>query len=208
MERLFKLDHSKWKVADGIRVIKKHDLEKLIQASEIIDAAQKEAAKIKEQAKIDYQKRFEEGLLQGKEEGKAEYTLKIMETVLSSVDSLEGLERQLVDVVVQSVSKIIGEIPQDERIIRIVRKGLNAVRGEKRVVIRVSLLDEPYVRNDLKAYILSPDGRSGYIEVIGDPNLRQSDCVIETQLGVVEAGLNSQLRILSKALSSRVNEQK
>ena len=100
MERLFKLDHSKWKVADGIRVIKKHDLEKLIQASEIIDAAQKEAAKIKEQAKIDYQKRFEEGLLQGQEEGKAEYTLKIMETVLSSVDSLEGLERQLVDVVV------------------------------------------------------------------------------------------------------------
>ena len=208
MERVFKLDHSKWKVADGIRVIKKQDLEKLIQASEIIDAAQKEAAKIKEQAKIDYQKRFEEGLLQGQEEGKAEYTLKIMETVLSSVDSLEGLERQLVDVVVQSVSKIIGEIPQDERIIRIVRKGLNAVRGEKRVVIRVSLLDEPYVRNDLKAYILSPDGRSGYIEVIGDPNLRQSDCVIETQLGVVEAGLSSQLRILSKALSSRVNEQK
>ena len=127
MERLFKLDHSKWKVADGIRVIKKHDLEKLIQASEIIDASQKEAAKIKEQAKIDYQKRFEEGLLQGQEEGKAEYTFKIMETVLSSVDSLEGLERQLVDVVVQSVSKIIGEIPQDERIIRIVRKGLNAV---------------------------------------------------------------------------------
>ena len=170
MERVFKLDHSKWKVADGIRVIKKQDLEKLIQASEIIDAAQKEAAKIKEQAKIDYQKRFEEGLLQGQEEGKAEYTFKIMETVLSSVDSLEGLERQLVDVVVQSVSKIIGEIPQDERIIRIVRKGLNAVRGEKRVVIRVSLLDEPYVRNDLKAYILSPDGRSGYIEVIGDPS--------------------------------------
>ena len=45
MERVFKLDHSKWKVADGIRVIKKQDLEKLIQASEIIDAAQKEAAK-------------------------------------------------------------------------------------------------------------------------------------------------------------------
>ena len=73
MERLFKLDHSKWKVADGIRVIKKHDLEKLIQASEIIDASQKEAAKIKEQAKIDYQKRFEEGLLQGQEEGKLDY---------------------------------------------------------------------------------------------------------------------------------------
>ena len=139
-----------------------------------------------------------------KEEGKSEYTFKIMDMVLSQVDSLESLEKQLVEVVTKSVNKIIGDLDEKDRIVRVVRKGLSAVRGEKRIVVRVSTHDEPIVREDLKAYLLSDDGRSGYIEVIGDVNLKKGDCILETQMGVVEASLDTQLKILSESLSARV----
>ncbi|WP_277296577.1 HrpE/YscL family type III secretion apparatus protein [Succinatimonas hippei] len=205
MEKIFHLDaDDKLQIADDVKIIRKDDLEKFFVAEEIILESKKKAQEILDKAEEIYKNRFEQGLTEGKEEGKSEYTFKIMDMVLSQVDSLESLEKQLVEVVTKSVNKIIGDLDEKDRIVRVVRKGLSAVRGEKRIVVRVSTHDEPIVREDLKAYLLSDDGRSGYIEVIGDVNLKKGDCILETQMGVVEASLDTQLKILSESLSARV----
>ena len=205
MEKIFHLDaDDKLQIADDVKIIRKDDLEKFFAAEEIILESKKKAQEILDKAEEIYKNRFEQGLTEGKEEGKSEYTFKIMDMVLSQVDSLESLEKQLVEVVTKSVNKIIGDLDEKDRIVRVVRKGLSAVRGEKRIVVRVSTHDEPLVREDLKAYLLSDDGRSGYIEVIGDVNLKKGDCILETQMGVVEASLDTQLKILSESLSARV----
>ena len=205
MEKIFHLDaDDKLQIADDVKIIRKDDLEKFFAAEEIILESKKKAQEILDKAEEIYKNRFEQGLTEGKEEGKSEYTFKIMDMVLSQVDSLESLEKQLVEVVTKSVNKIIGDLDEKDRIVRVVRKGLSAVRGEKRIVVRVSTHDEPIVREDLKAYLLSDDGRSGYIEVIGDVNLKKGDCILETQMGVVEASLDTQLNILSESLSARV----
>ena len=205
MEKIFNLDaDDKLQIADDVKIIRKDDLEKFFAAEEIILESKKKAQEILDKAEEIYKNRFEQGLTEGKEEGKSEYTFKIMDMVLSQVDSLESLEKQLVEVVTKSVNKIIGDLDEKDRIVRVVRKGLSAVRGEKRIVVRVSTHDEPIVREDLKAYLLSDDGRSGYIEVIGDVNLKKGDCILETQMGVVEASLDTQLKILSESLSARV----
>ena len=205
MEKIFHLDaDDKLQIADDVKIIRKDDLEKFFAAEEIILESKKKAQEILDKAEEIYKNRFEQGLTEGKEEGKSEYTFKIMDMVLSQVDSLESLEKQLVEVVTKSVNKIIGDLDEKDRIVRVVRKGLSAVRGEKRIVVRVSTHDEPIVREDLKAYLLSDDGRSGYIEVRGDVNLKKGDCILETQMGVVEASLDTQLKILSESLSARV----
>ena len=205
MEKIFHLDaDDKLQIADDVKIIRKDDLENFFAAEEIILESKKKAQEILDKAEEIYKNRFEQGLTEGKEEGKSEYTFKIMDMVLSQVDSLESLEKQLVEVVTKSVNKIIGDLDEKDRIVRVVRKGLSAVRGEKRIVVRVSTHDEPIVREDLKAYLLSDDGRSGYIEVIGDVNLKKGDCILETQMGVVEASLDTQLKILSESLSARV----
>ena len=205
MEKIFHLDaDDKLQIADDVKIIRKDDLEKFFAAEEIILESKKKAQEILDKAEEIYKNRFEQGLTEGKEEGKSEYTFKIMDMVLSQVDSLESLEKQLVEVVTKSVNKIIGDLDEKDRIVRVVRKGLSAVRGEKRIVVRVSTHDEPIVREDLKAYLLSDDGRGGYIEVIGDVNLKKGDCILETQMGVVEASLDTQLKILSESLSARV----
>ena len=205
MEKIFHLDaDDKLQIADDVKIIRKDDLEKFFAAEEIILESKKKAQEILDKAEEIYKNRFEQGLTEGKEEGKSEYTFKIMDMVLSQVDSLESLEKQLVEVVTKSVNKIIGDLDEKDRIVRVVRKGLSAVRGEKRIVVRVSTHDEPIVREDLTAYLLSDDGRSGYIEVIGDVNLKKGDCILETQMGVVEASLDTQLKILSESLSARV----
>ena len=180
MEKIFHLDaDDKLQIADDVKIIRKDDLEKFFAAEEIILESKKKAQEILDKAEEIYKNRFEQGLTEGKEEGKSEYTFKIMDMVLSQVDSLESLEKQLVEVVTKSVNKIIGDLDEKDRIVRVVRKGLSAVRGEKRIVVRVSTHDEPIVREDLKAYLLSDDGRSGYIEVIRDVNLKKGDVVLK-----------------------------
>lgn len=204
MDKMFVLGSRKWQIDPSLKIIPKEALDRLYDANEIIDKARKVALEVERKAKEDYDKRYQEGYEVGVEEGKSEYTFKIMEMVTAQLDSLEGLEKQLVEVVINAIAKVIGEIDRDDLIVRVVRQGLNAVRGEKRILIKVSLNEEVAVREDLKAFLLSADGSSGYIEVLGDPNLRSGDCILETPMGVVEASLSSQLKILNKSLRERV----
>ena len=69
-----------------------------------------------------------------------------METVLSSVEYIEGIEATLVNVVAVAVRKVIGEIDENERIVRIVRNALVTVRNQQHVTIRVAPADEKAVR--------------------------------------------------------------
>lgn len=204
MDKMFVLGSRKWQIDPSLKIIPKEALERLYDANEIIDKARKVALEVEKKAQEDYDKRFKEGYEVGVEEGKSEYTFKILEMVTAQLDSLEGLEKQLVEVVINAIAKVIGEIDRDDLIVRVVRQGLNAVRGEKRILIKVSLNEEAAVREDLKAFLLSADGSSGYIEVLGDPTLRSGDCILETPMGVVEASLRSQLTILNKSLRERV----
>ncbi len=204
MDKMFVLGSRKWQIDPSLKIIPKEALERLYDANEIIDKARKVALEVEKKAQEDYDKRFKEGYEVGVEEGKSEYTFKIMEMVTAQLDSLEGLEKQLVEVVINAIAKVIGELDRDDLIVRVVRQGLNAVRGEKRILIKVSLNEEHAVREDLKAFLLSADGSSGYIEVLGDPGLRSGDCILETPMGVVEASLRSQLTILNKSLRERV----
>ncbi len=207
MDKQFILGTRKIDLQPGARIVRREELNVLYDADEIISKAAQAAERIEQKAQEDYQRRYEEGFAQGQEEGKSEYAMKIMEMVMTQLDSLEGLERQLTEVVISSVEKLIGTFDKQELAVRIVRKALAAVRGEKRVLVRVSLQDEPAVRADLQPFLLTPDGSSGYLEVRGDPALNQGDCMLETSLGVVEAGLSSQLALLSKALRERTGEQ-
>lgn len=204
MAKIFRIENDSFTPASDQKIIKKADLLDLYEANEILDKARDRARVIEDEAQAVYQKRYEQGLEQGREEGKEEYAMKIMETVLSSLDSLQGLEQEIVALVIDAVQKVIGEIDDEELVRRIVRRGLASVRGENRIVVRVSVEDEKIVRDDLKSMLLSDDGSSGYADVVADSTLKHLDCIIETKLGVVDSSLDNQLRILKATLADKV----
>lgn len=206
MDKMFVLSRDSWQISPDCRIIRKEELGAWQQAQDMLQKSRELAAKKADEAEQAYEKRQQEGYEAGLEDGKSEYTMKIMEMVMAQVDSLEGLEKQLVQVVISSVRKIIGDFDQNELIVRVVRQALNAVRGEKRILVRVSLADEAAVRADLQPFLLSPDGSQGYIEVLGDASFKRGDCVLETQMGVVEGSVSSQLSILEKTLKQRVGD--
>ena len=131
---------------------------------------------------------------------------KMMETAMQAVEYIENIEETLVGVVTSAVRKIIGELDEKERIVRVVRTALVAVRSQQKVLIRVCPADEAAVRDALSAMIASAPGGVSFLDVSADPRMKPGDCILESELGVVDAGLETQLKALENALSSKIKE--
>ena len=166
----------------------------------MLDAARERVADMERKAGEAYERRREEGYRDGVEEGRLEHAEKVMETVLSSVEYIEGIEATLVNVVAVAVRKVIGEIDENERIVRIVRNALVTVRNQQHVTIRVAPADEKAVREGLA----SMPGGASFLDVVPDARLERGACLLESELGVVDASLETQLKALENALRSKI----
>ena len=129
----------------------------------------------------------------------------MLETGMQAVEYLQGLEQQIVDVVTSTVRKIIGDIDAKERIVGVVRTALDQVRGRQRVVIRVCPSDEPNVREALAPMLARVSSARG-IELVADTHLSEGDCVLESEMGVVDASLSVQLAAIEHALHAKIGE--
>ena len=203
MASLFQLTHNSLSVATGQKVIKAKELQKFIEAQNILDEAKQRAALIIENAEKEYQIRKEQGYVDGQNEGKLEHAEKIMETVLSSLAFIEKIESTVVEVVTESIQKVIGELDENERIVRIVRTALQNVRNQQQILIRVSPHDEKIVREAL-APMLQHGQSSHFLDVIADSKLTPDSCILETELGVIDASLSTQLKALENAFNNKI----
>ena len=129
----------------------------------------------------------------------------MMETIISSVEFIEGIESTLVSVVNQSIRKIIGDMDDKDRIVAIVRNALNVVRGQQKVTVRVSPADEAAVLQAMAAMTSSASG-SSFLTVIADVRLEKDSCILESELGVVDASLSTQLKALENAFTSKIQQ--
>ena len=153
MGTLFRLGRDAVTPAAGTRVLKASEASLLLEAQTLLDAARERAAEMDREAQAAYERRREEGYRDGQEEGRLEHAEKVLETVLSSVEYIEGIESTLVRVVSEAIRKVIGEVDENERIVRIVRNALTTVRNQQRVLIRVAPADEKPVREALAAML-------------------------------------------------------
>ena len=192
--------------APGVRVLRMTEYARLVEANEALAAAKEQAAIIRGEAEQAYEDRKREGYEDGLMEGRMEQAEKMMETALQAVEYIEGLEDTLVKVVSSAVRKIIGELDDTECMVRVVRNALAVVRSQQKVLIRVAPVDEPGVREALAAMLAaSPDG-GALLDVTADPRMKHGDCILECELGVVDASLETQLKAIENALLSKIRK--
>jgi type III secretion protein L len=205
MAALFQFVEKRLSPAPGQLIVKADEAVAFFAAEELLGIAREEKERIAASADEIYRKRHEEGYQDGIMEGKMEYSAKILETVMSSVEYLESLETSIVRIVSEVTRKLIGEMDHDEVIVRLVRQALNSARSERRVLIHVSSHDEPVVRRELAALLQQRDGGpAGFLDVLSDPELPPGSCVLESEMGVIEASLETQLKNIEKTLLKHV----
>ncbi|MDR2451625.1 MAG: HrpE/YscL family type III secretion apparatus protein [Candidatus Accumulibacter sp.] len=205
MAALFQFVEKRFSPTPGQSLIKADEAAAFFAAEKLLGIAQEEERRVAALAEEIYQKRHEEGYQDGIMAGKLEYSAKILETVMSSVEYLENLETSIVRIVGEVTRKLIGEMDREEVIVRLVRQALNSVRSERKVLIRVAARDEATVRRDLAALLQQRDGgAAGFLDILADPELSPGSCILESEMGVIEASLETQLKNMERTLLKHV----
>lgn len=193
------LEKSSATIVPTARVLKRDEHAFIIEAQKIIEAARHEASLIKQQAVAEAEAARQEGFAKGQEEGKAVIADQILNTMSQSQAYFAKVEGIMVDLVMRAVRSVIGDLNQRDVAERIVRKALESTRNENHVTVRVS----PTHADDLKArinQIVQAFPKIQFLDVQSDSRLPDHGCVLETEIGVVDASLETQLKAIEKAL--------
>jgi type III secretion protein L len=202
MAELFLLNGLKPAIAPGVKLVKAKAASAFLSALELSAEIAARKTQREKEAEAAYALSREEGYKEGLASGRDEFSLKILDTVMASVEYLEKLEGDLANIVLDAVRKIIGQTPPDQVAVGLVKKALAITRDDRRVIVRVSPEDEPAVRRELQGALST--GAVSFLEVKADGRLKRGDCVLESDLGVVEASVDTQLKNLSTALNGRI----
>lgn len=143
---------------------------------------------------------------QGYQSGLAAASEKTL-TVLRRADQRSAdSEEQLVDLVIESVGALIGELPADVMMPGLALRALRKVcEQHASVVLQVHPDSSAGVQQRLHE-MAAGGGRGVNIEVHADPSMDRLDCRLETELGSVQAGLETQLAAIERALKSELND--
>lgn len=191
----------------GVRLLKAADYAVFVQASEIIAQAEAEAEKLRQQSQQAYEEQRQAGFAAGMAEGKAQMAEQLLDTMAASVDQVAAMEKQLVDVVMMSLRTILGSIDHEELTPKIVANALRLVRDEKKIILRVSEAESAAVATRLADMRRQYPGM-GRVEIVSDPTLAKGGCVLETDIGVVDASLERQLEIIQDTFRRQLEERR
>lgn len=180
-------------------VLKAADYAASLAAEDVIAKAQLEAARIHAESAASYLQQKERGYRDGLEQGKAEMAEQIVATLGQSTVYFSKMEETLVGVVLKAVRRIIGEFDDSERVARIVRQALELLRNQGKVRLKVSPAQSEQLQARVEG-LLTTFPRIEFLEVNSDARLPLDGCILETEFGVIDASVETQLRAIEKAL--------
>ena len=186
------------------RVVKAADVATVRSAAEIIAAAEADAARIREEAKAAFEAEKRRGYEKGLDDGKMEIAMLKLDQVESSVAFMENVEEKMAEIVMKALKTCVTEIGDREMVVQIVRKTMNAViRTQKHVTLKVAADMVETVRARVSE--LTTDFPTvETFDVVEDPRLKGAACVLETEAGVADASVETQLAAIEKSLRKHI----
>lgn len=115
---------------------------------------------------------------------------------------LEDLEPRFVNTITDIYSHIFGVDLMDNRdiLVHLIDSTLRKVESSRTFIVHVSAEDYPYVNMQKQALVEGAVAGRGLIEIIEDIALAKGDCLIETDGGIFDCGVGTQLEELTKKL--------
>ena len=191
-------------LATDRRLVKATEMATVRSAEEIIAAAEADAARIREEAKVAFEEEKKRGYDKGIADGKMEIAMQKLDLLDSSVAFMEGVEQKMADVVMKALKSFVVEVGDREMVVNIVRKTLNAViRTQRHVTLKVAPEMVGVVKERVAAL------RQDYptvetFDVIEDSRLKGPACILETEAGVADASVETQLAAIEKSLQRHI----
>lgn len=198
------IDKPNFKLRSSGRLVKAEEVAAVSSAAEALAAAEAEAARIREEAKAAFEAEKKRGYDEGLRNGKMEIAMQKLDQVDQSVAFMEGVERKMADVVMKALRSFVVEVGDKELVLQVVRKTMNAViRTQRQVVLKVP----PEMVETVRAHIA--ELRVAYptvesFDVVEDSRLKGAACILETEAGVADGSVETQLAAIEKSLKKHI----
>lgn len=182
------------------RLVKAEEIATLATASEIVAAAEAEAAKILEDAKRTFAEERQKGYEKGISDGRQEILQQKLDLLDESVKYMESVEREMGAVVMKALRKCVQDIGDEEMVVQVVRRAMaTIVRSQRQITLRVPA-DKVATVKVRMGEILRDYPAVNFTEVLEDPRLTGVSCVVETAAGLVETSIDAQLAAIEKSI--------
>ncbi|WP_317367313.1 FliH/SctL family protein [uncultured Tyzzerella sp.] len=173
--------------------------------------------KAQEEMNIKAEVMYKEGLDKGYQEGveKAENDCQAIrqeaQDILNNTkkereDTINNLESEIINFILDTTKNILtNSFKFNPNIISLlIKKGLLSIKEIKNLKIFVSESNYSFVEEN-KQNILEIDTEKNNIEIIKDTSLKDTDCVIETEVGTIQCNIDEQLSSVKEALHYILN---
>ena len=184
------------------RLVKASEVATVKSAAEIV--AEAEAARIREEAKTAFEEEKKRGFEKGLQDGKLEIAMQKLEQVDQSVAFMESVEGKMADIVMKALKSCVVEIGDREMVVNIVRKTMNAViRTQRHVTLKVAPEMVAAVKERVSALRVDYPTVETF-DVVEDPRLKGPACILETEAGVADASVETQLAAIERSLKRHI----
>lgn len=183
-------------------LIKASQYQGLLTSQELIAAAQSRSEQILDDAQHEWERQREAGFQAGRllaQESAAEMAIGHQQRLLTH---LAQIRQQLTEIVIQAVTKIVGDLPVVELVERLIDKALAELVGQNRVTLLIHP-DNLAAVDQLSQKLCSHHG-IGLLELQSDPRVPLHTCVLSTPKQVIDASLEVQFSALRHLLTRTV----
>jgi type III secretion protein L len=180
-------------------LLRSADYQNYLTAGELVEVARKRAEEIEQAAHDVYEQQKALGWQAGIEEARKHQATLIQETLLQCQQYYREVEQQMGDVVLQAVRKVLQHYDNIELTLQVTQQALSLVSNQKQVILHVQPDQVLEVREQISR-VLKDFPEVGYVEVIADARLDLGGCILETEIGIIDASVDGQLGALEVAL--------
>jgi type III secretion protein L len=183
------------------RVVRRDIQTARLRAQEIIEQAQAEARRIVAEAEGRRAAVYEAASRQGREEGLKHWNEILAAASARSEELVRSNETGLLKLAVRMAEKIIGDHLRADpaTMVGIVAEAMKSAGRERSLTVQVHPDAVEVIRSrmdDLKARL--GGGREIWVE--GNPSIQPGGCIVHSEIGVIDAKLETQLRCMEQAL--------
>ena len=185
----------------GVRqkVVKNQIVSAQQEAARILEEAEEFAAEIRREAQTAAENLKTEAYAQGTENALTEFERNLSESREIREKVWRETEKDLLRLAVRLAERIVGrEIEKDDKtVVEIISTALQNARQQEKLTVRVNPKDLPTIEKQTERF---SSGRIQFIDFVADPRVASTGCLIESEVGTIDARLETQLRVLKRAL--------
>ncbi len=179
------------------KILRQGQAEPWLEGFAFLEAAKAEAERQRAEMRQTVEKGRREGYEAGRLAGERQAAALLLKTTADVNAYMAGLDRQIAELSLAIVEKLLGGFDQAELVARLAQQALQSFQHERDVTITVA----PAIAERVAELVRQRHtNQSLKITVLADPRLDGSKCVLANAIAVVDAGLDTQLSVIRDAL--------